>query len=206
MCSQAEAILKAHGFEAVSTLENGVARVRLVRTDGTSVDEYLQALDATKELRAQVAANARVPSPEAVPCQSIDDVATRAFVTAEPFALLGAPGAPPRGAAPAVHAHAGYHGGAHVVSERREGHARDAMMQARVWRRATLTATAASTWLWARRSTWAHAATLSAALSLWCPMWPSRLSPRPMRLWSIRSRRWHLSRSWAPRSEVASVW
>ena len=88
---QAEDILNAHGFEVVSSLEKGVASVKIVRSDGKSMDEYLRELDAAKERRAQLAANARPAPPTAVDCVSVTDVATRAFVTREPLAQLGNP-------------------------------------------------------------------------------------------------------------------
>ena len=82
--------MRAHGFEVVSALENGVASARLVRTDGQTVDEYLRKLDAAKEMRAHLAANPRADAAAAVDCASVADVATRAFATNEPLAQLGA--------------------------------------------------------------------------------------------------------------------
>ena len=86
---QAEDVLERHGFQVVTSLTNGVASARLVRTDGQTVDEYLRKLDVAKELRAHLAANARPKPADAVDCVSVTDVATRAFVSNEPLAQLG---------------------------------------------------------------------------------------------------------------------
>jgi hypothetical protein len=82
-------VLRRHGFAVESSLENGVAVARLVRLDDQSTDTYLRTLDAGKLARAHDEARPR-PAPATAPaCVSIDDVAARAFVSAEPVVQLG---------------------------------------------------------------------------------------------------------------------
>jgi hypothetical protein len=87
---QAEAVLQRHGFAVAATLDSGVASVRLVRPDGSDTEAYLRSLDAAKRTRAHAEAASRPAPPSAPACVAVDNVASRAFATAEPLAQLGA--------------------------------------------------------------------------------------------------------------------
>jgi len=78
--------LAAYGLTVKTSLEDGVSRAKLVRLDGGDIDEFWREFEAKRALEELREAGQGMGL---ATCQSILDVATRAFVTNEPLAQLG---------------------------------------------------------------------------------------------------------------------